>query len=387
MWSRFLPASGLILIHCLAPLFALAQQPDAVFVRETWPWRPPDGAIYPGREWQKLKSPADAGFSTAKLEGLRGWLKTQNTTGLMVVVGGYVLFEYGDVAHVTKTASVRKSILGMLMGNYVADGKIKLHRTVKELGLEDMWPFLPVEENARLEDLLQSKSGIYLDADPWAKRGQNLPGTVMHYNNWDFNAAGTAFEKATGRDIYDAFETDLARPLEMQDFDRQKQKKNQTMPEEKISVHPEYAMYLSTRDMARLGLLMLRDGNWKDKQRMPRNWASYLTTLYTPSSQVGPKWLRTELASGPMRWGYGALWWVWDEPRGSNPSDWTALTGAFSAMGTDGQFITVLPALDMVVAHMNYTIMEPPEKAVSEFEYQTILQMIIDAHCGEPGCK
>jgi hypothetical protein len=56
-------------------------------------------------------------------------------------------------------------------------------------------------------------------------------------------------------------------------------------------------------------------------------------------------------------------------------------------MGTDGQCITVLPALDMAVAHMNYTIMEPPEKAVSEFEYQTILQMIIDAHCGEPGCK
>jgi CubicO group peptidase (beta-lactamase class C family) len=147
-------------------------------------------------------------------------------------------------------------------------------------------------------------------------------------------------------------------------------------------VHPEYAMYLSTRDMARLGLLMLRDGKWKDKQLMPRNWASFLTTLYTPSSQVGPKSLRTEVGSGPTRWGYGALWWGWDEPRASNPSDWTALTGAFSAMGTDGQFITVLPALDMVVAHMNYTIMEPPEKAVSEFEYQTILQMIIDAHCG-----
>jgi CubicO group peptidase (beta-lactamase class C family) len=354
---------------------------------ETWPWKPPDGAVYPGREWQKLRSPADAGFSVAKLEALRGWLKTQNTTGLVVVVGGYVLFEYGDMAHVTKTASVRKSILGMLMGNYVANGKINLHKKVKELGLEDMWPFLPIEEDARLEDLLQSKSGIYLDADPWAKRGANAPGTVMHYNNWDFNAAGTAFEKATGHDIYDAFATDLAGPLEMQDFDRARQKKNQTMPDDKISVHPEYAMYLSTRDMARLGLLMLRNGKWKDKRLMPGNWASYLTTLYTPAAQVGPKWLRSEVGSGPMRWGYGALWWVWDEPSASNPASWTQFTGAFSAMGTDGQYITVIPTLDMVVSHMNYSIMEPPEKAVTEFQYQTILQMIIETHCGDPGCS
>jgi len=41
---------------------------------------------------------------------------------MLVVVGGYVLFEYGDVAQVSKIASVRKSVLGMLVGNYVANG-------------------------------------------------------------------------------------------------------------------------------------------------------------------------------------------------------------------------------------------------------------------------
>ena len=353
---------------------------------ETWPWNPPQGAIFPGKDWDKLKSPEIAGFSSAGLEALRTWLKTQHTTGMMVVVGGYVLFEYGDVAHVTKTASVRKSLLGMLMGNYVANGKIDLHKTVKQIGLDDMWPFLPIEEGATLTDLIQSRSGIYLDADTWAKRGANPPGTVMHYNNWDFNAAGTAFEKLTGRDIFDAFESDLARPLGMQDFDRKKQRKNQTLPDEKISVHPEYAIYLSTRDLARLGLLMLRDGRWKDAQLMPRNWAAYLTTLYTPASQVGPYWVRAQVATGWMRWGYGALWWVWDEPRGSNPNTWTPFTGAFTAMGTDGQYLTVLPRLDMVIAHMNSSIEEPPERDVTVYEYQTILQMLVGTHCG-PGCN
>lgn len=69
------------------------------------------------------------------------------------------------------------------------------------------------------------------------------------YNNWDFNVAGAAFEKLTGRDIYDALKTDLAVPLGMQDYDIAKQKKEFT-PD---SVFGEYAMNLSTRDMARLG--------------------------------------------------------------------------------------------------------------------------------------
>ena len=47
-------------------------------------------------------------------------------------------------------------------------------------------------------------------------------------------------------------------PLGMQDFRRDLQQKFPSPG----SVHPEYAMYLSTRDMARIGLLMLQLGNW-----------------------------------------------------------------------------------------------------------------------------
>jgi len=84
----------------------------------------------------------------------------------------------------------------------------------------------------------------------------------FHYNGWDFNAAGTAFEKLTGKNIDDAIQSELAEPIGMQDFERSAQRK---IPHEG-QVHPEYAMYLSTRDMARIGLLMLRNGNWDGKQ-------------------------------------------------------------------------------------------------------------------------
>src|SRR5262245_61344776 len=178
----------------------------------------PAGSTFPEREWEKARSPEAEGFVAAKLDALRAWLKTQETTGTMVVVRGRVLFEYGDVAQVNKTASVRKSVLGMLMGNYVVNGKINLQSTVKQLGLDDIEGFVPIEQQATLQNLIMSRSGIYLEDDQNAPRkGSQVPDALFYYNNWDFNAAGTAFEKLADRNIYDALETDLARPLGMQD--------------------------------------------------------------------------------------------------------------------------------------------------------------------------
>ncbi|MBI3470329.1 MAG: hypothetical protein HY013_03120 [Candidatus Solibacter usitatus] len=70
---------------------------------------------FPGTEWERVK-PESAGLSSKKLEALRGWLKTQKTTAMSVSAGGRIVFEYGDLARVSKVASVRKSILAMLFG-------------------------------------------------------------------------------------------------------------------------------------------------------------------------------------------------------------------------------------------------------------------------------
>ncbi len=371
-------ATGLILIAAVA----FGQQTKPAFVRE-FNWPSPPGSAFPEGEWEKVKSPEAEGYSTPKLGALRVWLKTQNTTEMLVVAKGRVIFEYGDTAQVTKIASVRKSVLGMLLGNYVASRTVNLQKTVKELGLDDLDEFLPIEQRATLQNLIMSRSGIYLEADPNAPRkGSQAPDTLFYYNNWDFNAAGTAFEKLTGRNIFDALETDLARPIGMQDYDRAKQKKIQTVPGKLISKHPEYAMYLSTRDMARLGLLMLRQGKWKNADVLPKNWVQYLTTVHTPAAEVWPAALRRSLSAGPSRWGYGALWWVWDAPLGTTSANWTDFTGSYTAMGTDGQYITVIPLYDLVVAHKNANIDQTPDRDVSADQYQTILLMLLDAHCG-----
>ena len=103
---------------------------------------------------------------------------------MLVAVHGKVLFQYGDVTRVSEIASVRKSVLSMLYGNYVASGKIDLPKTVKEIGLQDVKPFLPIEERAKLEQLIAGRSGIYIvpeKLDPHSAdsfqppRGSELP--------------------------------------------------------------------------------------------------------------------------------------------------------------------------------------------------------------------
>ena len=341
--------------------------------------------VFPGAEWQRIE-PKEAGFSEARVDVLRSWLKTQRTTGLVVVMDGRVVLEHGDIAHVSKVASVRKSVLAMLYGPYVERGEIDLERTVVDVGLEDLTPFLDAEREATLRHVLMARSGIYLrsgtpDLDAALPgRGSHASGTFFQYQNWDFNAAGAAFEKLTGRDIYEALETELARPLQMQDFARARQEKHDMAP---ASRFPEYAMYLSARDMARLGLLMLHRGNWHGKQLVPARWVDEITTLVTPQEDIQP------VIGGPTwanRWGYGMLWWVWDAPnvRGAITGPYQ---GAYTAMGAYGQYITVLPVLDLVVAHQ-VAFEEADERAgrqiadVKPWEYDAILSMIIAAITG-----
>ncbi|MGO9335977.1 MAG: serine hydrolase domain-containing protein [Terracidiphilus sp.] len=345
---------------------------------------------FPGKDWQLVK-PESEGYSSAKLEALRAWLAAGPTTAMVIVVHGHMIFSYGDTAKVSKIASVRKSILSMLYGKYVADNTIDLNKTVEQLGLaEPDRPFLPSEKNATLEQLLAGRSGIYLLPTGVApskdliqasqpQRGSELPGMYFHYNDWDFNAAGTAFEKLTGKNIYEALQTDLAQPIGMQDFDRSLQKKIT----HEGQVHPEYAMYLSTRDMARIGLLMLRNGNWAGKQLIPAMWIQMSAVPVTPFEEMNPPYLRS--LGAPERWGFGAMWWTWDAGVFPGNIYITPFQGAYEARGTAGQYITILPAKDMVLIHKVY-IDVYPQPAINQEEWDAITNMAISAACSGP-CK
>lgn len=328
-------------------------------------------AVYPGENWASIEDPRSVGYNTEAFADLEDYVASLNTTGLLVIVGGRVLVEYGDVEQLSYLASVRKSVLAMLYGKYVADGTIDLDKTLAEMDMDDHSGLLPNEQKATIEHLIAARSGIYHQAsnpgDNTAdapERGSQEPGAYFLYNNWDFNAAGGAFEAATGRDLFDALRTDLAVPIGMQDFERARQRKLGDLTRSK---YPAYHMWLSTRDMARIGYLMLREGRWQDQQVVPQAWAKQIVSLITPVEDMNPSFMK----EGPF--GYGYMWWVWQDGYADE-----AYAGAYTARGAYGQYITVLPALDLVVAHKTAV---PPQRSVRWDAYQGILDRIVAARC------
>ena len=162
--------------------------------------------------------------------------------------------------------------------------------------------------------------------------------------------------------IYDALEKDLAIPLQMQDFDRTAQRKTGDLAR---SQYPAYHIWLSTRDMARIGYLMLRNGRWNGEQIIPEDWVKEMVRVVTPLDEMNPERLR----SGYLAYGY--MWWIWQGEGGQGPFE-----GAYTARGAFGQYITVLPKLDMVIAHKTKSAYR---RVTPGGQYEKLLRMIVAA--------
>jgi CubicO group peptidase (beta-lactamase class C family) len=270
-----------------------------------------------------------------------------DTTALVAMHRGRVIHRYGAEQKLSYLASARKSLVSMLYGPSVARGQIDLDATLASLDFDDIGGLLPVERTATIRELLQARSGVYHpaanlgDASERAPaRGSVKPGSHFLYNNWDFNALGALFEKLTGRNLYAAFGEDIAGPIGCEDWD-EKLHAQAVRNDTGASSWPAQHFVLSTRDMARLGQLMLQGGRWDGRQILPQDWVRLTTSIATPAVEVA----RTSPFVAGLAYGY--LWWIFD-PAGPWPA---ALRGGYTASGAFGQFITVLPRLDLVIAH------------------------------------
>ncbi|MGI8581071.1 MAG: serine hydrolase domain-containing protein [Chitinophagaceae bacterium] len=337
MRKNFITRKIFCLILLLANFFSQAQNTPSE--KNTY--------VFPGNDWEYNKNPSLQGWEAKKLMALTNFIiDSSKTTGMMVIQHGKVIFEYGDLQELSYIASARKSILAMLYGPYVENGKIDLNKTLAELNIDDIGGLLPVEKSATIKNIITSRSGVYhlpSYGGDWTNfkpnRGSVLPGSLYIYNNWDFNIAGYIFEKYAGIDIYDAIDSMLVQPLKFQDWKREAQHKE---GDSTVSKYPAYPMWFSTRDMARIGYLMLRNGTWDNKQIISTNWVQLITSPVTLLKEINA--YRKFPYSFP--YGYGYMWWVWDAPYNTG-----SFEGAYSAEGAFGQFITILPKLDLVIAH------------------------------------
>ena len=209
-------------------------------------------SVYPGATWESATSPEQFGWSSEKLTAAQKYSEKIGSVAVMIVDDGIVIDAWGDFTRNYMCHSMRKSLISALYGIYVADGKIDISKTLKELGIDDYTPLTEEEKQATVTDLLKARSGVYIPAADKSsgmktlrpERGCHLPGTFWYYNNWDFNTLGTIFDQETGeKNIYQAFKTRIADPIGMQDINIE----NLQYEYESYSKHPYYGFRMSTR--------------------------------------------------------------------------------------------------------------------------------------------
>jgi CubicO group peptidase (beta-lactamase class C family) len=319
----------------------------------------------PQAEWKQLGSPEQAGWSAKKLGKIRDYVGEIGSTSAMIVQHGVVVAAWGDVVHKSNLHSCRKSLLNSLIGIALTEGKINLDDTLEKLGIDDNPPSLTsVEKQARVRDLLEARSGIYhptvyetkgmMEEKP--ARGAHAPGTFWYYNNWDFNALGYIYERATGAKIFEAFYREIAQPIGMQDF-TPRDGRYITGGETRF---PAYVFDMSGRDFARFALLYLHGGRWNGVQVVPEDWVKASTRPYS------------DAPSG----GYGYLWWTGDSASGK-ASEISFPRGCFWAEGHLGQYAVVVPSLDLIV--VNRVDGDMTKRTVHKRQIARLVQMVVEA--------
>jgi CubicO group peptidase (beta-lactamase class C family) len=312
---------------------------------------------FPGDKWEMAASPDAVGWSSGRLRIADDFAGTIQTDAYLIVQHGLIVHEYGATARATNIHSIRKSILSILMGIHLDRGVVDIDKTLAELDIDDKETLSATERQATVRQLMQSRSGVYHPAAYETPkmaglrpaRGSFKPGEHWYYNNWDFNALGTIFQKFTGKTIFKSLCEDLAEPLQFENFNCSSDTRFQY---ECASMHPAYVIRLSARDMARVGLLMARNGRWKDRQIVPEKWVEESTRSYSETNIPGR--------------GYGYLWWV------------NLRHKSYSANGFKGQIMIVNPVRDLILVHKVDSESDPGRK-VSDEQLSELLRRIMDA--------
>ncbi len=243
---------------------------------------------YPGEHWKKASRPEALGWSSEKLELAKEHFEKIGSAAVVIVVDGLILDEWGDTSRHFRAHSMRKSLLNAIFGIHVHEGHIDLEATLEELGIDDNEPLTASEKQATIRHLLKGRSGIYLPAlylggsfnNP--PRGSHLPGTFFHYNNWDFNVLGTIFEQKSKTKLFEEFKRRIADPLQMEDFSVEDCTYFRGSHGDNVNTRfPAYPFRISARDLARFGLLYLRNGQWRGQQIVPAKWIRESWTPYS----------------------------------------------------------------------------------------------------------
>lgn len=316
---------------------------------------------FPKEHWDVHNNPVAAGWDLATLEKARQFAKELGSSSVLLIHRGMVILDWGDSEKKFKCHSIRKSFLFSLIGIYESKGLIDVNKNLAQLGIDDREPLSNAEKQATILQMLKCRSGVYHPAAYETKsmaekrpaRESHAVGSFYYYNNWDFNTLCAIFEQETNKKIFEEFNEQIAQPLNMEHF---KIEDGKYLYDREKSNFPAYPFVMSSKDLARYGMLYLNNGNWDGQQIISSDWIRKELTPYSnlkSKHQDAMKW--TILSRGPL-----------------------AKLGAYYTSGYRGHRLFVLPEVDMVFVHRVNTFTK--EDRVGGKDIRTLLKMILKAN-------
>ncbi|MFW9926526.1 MAG: serine hydrolase domain-containing protein [Candidatus Thorarchaeota archaeon] len=318
-----------------------------------------DRDYWPTNGWQNA-TPEEVGMDSSKLEDMMDRIDENGILidSLLIVRNGYLVFEkyprHYDVDSRHIIHSCTKSYTSALVGIALEEGYID---SVNDK-LIDLLPNRTIEnldarkEAITLEHLLTMTAGFEWDewTEPYSSylnshyqmwtASNNVqhildlpmahdPGDVWTYSSGASHLLGTIVTEATGIDLFDYAMDSLFTPLGIQASDI-------FWPADTQGQHwGSGGAEMIPRDMAKFGYLYLNNGTWDGEQIIPSDWVEKSADTQVEFNDFS---------------GYSYQWWTY-------PTD---IVNVYSAQGYQGQFIFVIPELDMVVV---FTSSVPPYEA------------------------
>jgi len=152
-----------------------------------------------------------------------------------------------------------------------------------------------------------------------SKEMAKTPGERFNYTSGLSILLGGIIKNASGLYADDFAEKYLFEPLGITDYKWYRNRDN--------TIHTGGGLQLKPRDMAKIGYMMLKGGIWQGKQIVSNNWVNESTQAHIEA----------------RGYEYGYQWWLGKTINNNR------IIEAFWAWGAGGQFIFVLPSLDLVV--------------------------------------
>jgi len=323
--------------------------------------------------WRVLDKPEDirrlAGADPEKLTALREWLLASDNRDFAAVVvrRGYIVLEVergnSSKTNSRRVASVSKAICATVLA--IASEQSQHGLTPRKMQFDDpAFEFIPWAQPLSdprkalitVKQLLNHTSGIcpeatgapndgsweYILGHTGDERTAKLafaPGTSCGYSTHALAHASLVCETVTGM-AYDEFAIKaLFKPLGIEHWWFQYYEGGP-----KYGRHPSHGLGMPARDLARIAYCMLREGQWRDRQVIPK-W--FVDQTAAPTHDVKTPELRWKFNPQVFSHGWELPARHWDRSGGRSgegiPAD------ARDKPGSGGQLIAFVPSLDLVV--------------------------------------